>query len=75
LRWTIVLSCWGEVDHLTDSGGVFVTGDHEGAGLDLAGIAGLVEEGPDVAGFVFVVEVGGDVHVVHLSSPLARLHF
>jgi hypothetical protein len=30
------VACGGEVDDLADGGGVFVTGDYEAAGLDLA---------------------------------------
>jgi hypothetical protein len=31
------IACRREVDDLADGGGVFVSGDDEGAGLDLAG--------------------------------------
>jgi len=61
-----------EVDHLAHRRGVFVSGDDEGAGLDLLRVAGLIKEGPDIAGLVFIIEVCGDVDVVHLSPPLAR---
>jgi hypothetical protein len=47
-----VPSPWGEVDNLADGGGVLVSGNDEGAGLDLARVAGLVQEGPEVAGLI-----------------------
>jgi hypothetical protein len=50
--------------------GVFVSGDNKGAWHDLAGVAGLVEEGPEVAGLILVVEVSGDVDAVHHGRPL-----
>src|ERR1700692_230952 len=56
--------CGREVHDLADGGGVFVSGDDEGAWLDLGGLMGLVEEGPDVAGLIPVVEVSGDVDAV-----------
>jgi hypothetical protein len=49
-----------------------IPGNDDGAWFDLPGVAGLIEEGPDVAGLVFIIEVCGDVHAVHLSPPLAR---
>jgi hypothetical protein len=58
------VACGREVDDLADGGGVFVSGDDQGARRDLAGIAGLVEEGPEVAGLILVVEVSGDVDAV-----------
>jgi hypothetical protein len=61
-----------DVDHFAHRRGVFVAGDDEGAGLYLLWIAGLVEEGPEVARFVFIVEVCGDVDAVDVSPPLAR---
>ncbi len=61
-----------KVDDLADSGGVLVSGDDEGAWLDLTGVASLVEEGPDVAGLILIVEVSGDVDAVHDGPPLAR---
>src|ERR1022692_2739693 len=67
------VTCRREVDHLADGGGFLVTGDDEGTRRDLARIASLIEEGPDIARLVFVVEVGGDVHVVHLSAPLGSV--
>ena len=58
-----------EIDHFAHRRGVFVSGDDEGARLDLPRVASLVKEGPDVAGIVFVVEVRGDVHAVHIALP------
>jgi hypothetical protein len=46
-----------EVDHLAHRCGIFVPSHNDGAGLDLPGVTGLIEEGPDVAGLVFIVEV------------------
>jgi hypothetical protein len=43
-----------------------------GARLDLYRIASLIEEGPDVAGLVFIIEIGCDVHAVYINPPLAR---
>jgi hypothetical protein len=37
------IACGCEVDDLADGGGFFVSGDHDGAWLDLAGLTGLVE--------------------------------
>src|SRR6266516_6155184 len=62
-----------EVDDLADGGGVLVTGDDKRAGNDALRVARLVEEGPDVAGVILVVQVGADVDAVHLKPPLARL--
>src|ERR1022692_1648526 len=65
------VACRGEVDDLADGGGVGVAGDDERAGSYLGGVAGFVEEGPDVAGVVFVVEVSADVYAVH-RQPSSR---
>ena len=48
---------WREVDHLAHRRGILIPGNDDGAWLDLSGVTGLIEEGPDVAGFVFIVEV------------------
>ena len=69
------VACGHEVDYLAHGGGFLVAGDDKCSWVDLAEVSGLVEEGPDVAGLVFVIEVGGDVHVVHLTPPLARSRF
>lgn len=66
------IACGREVDDQANGGGVFVSGDDEGAWLDLAGVMGLVEEGPDVAGLILVVEISGYVDAVHHGPPLAR---
>jgi hypothetical protein len=44
------VACRREVDDLADGGGVFVSGDDEGAWFDLAGVAGLVHEGAPRSG-------------------------
>ena len=46
-----------EVDHLAHRRGIFVPGHDDGARLDLPWATGLIKEGPDVAGLVFVIEV------------------
>src|ERR1700730_11935379 len=66
------IACGREVDDLADGSGVFVSGDDQGAWRDLGGVAGLVEEGPEVTGLTLIVEVGGDVDAVHPGPPLAR---
>src|ERR1022692_4366474 len=63
-----------EIDHLAQSGSILAAGDNENPGLDLARVAGLVEEGPDVTSLVDVVEVSADVLTVHSSHPLPRFH-
>src|ERR1022692_4446294 len=60
-----------EIDHLVQGGSILAAGDNENPGLDLARVAGLVEEGPDVASLVCVVEVSADVHPVHIGVPVA----
>ena len=62
------VACGYQVDDLADSGGVFVARYHDGARPDLARVACLVKEGPDVAGVIFVVKVRDDVHAVHFAS-------
>src|ERR1019366_33342 len=59
-----------EIDHLAQGGSILAAGDNENPGLDRAGVPGLVEEGPDVASLVDVVEVSADVHPVHIRHPL-----
>ena len=61
-----------EVDDLAHRGGFLVTGDNKSPRMDLGRIAGLIEEGPDVAGLVLIVQVSRDIHQVHLNPPLAR---
>jgi len=63
---------WSEVHHFANRRGVFVSGHDDGAGLDLPRVAGLVEEAPDIAGLVFIIEVRGNVDAVPVSPPLAR---
>jgi hypothetical protein len=46
-----------EVDHLAHRGGFLVAGHDKDTRGDLARVAGLVEEGPDIAGLVLVVEI------------------
>ncbi len=46
--------------------------DGEGTWLDLAGVAGFIEEVPDVAGLMLVVKVSGEIDAAHLGPPLAR---
>lgn len=49
-------------DDVDDTGSerfVDITSEHESAHLDNIGIVGFVEEGPDVAGRVDLVDVGG----------------
>jgi hypothetical protein len=46
------VACGREAGDLADGSRFFVPGGHEGAWLDLAGVAGFVEEVPDVAGAV-----------------------
>jgi hypothetical protein len=65
------IACGREVGDLADGGGVLVSGNGEGAGLDLARVAGLVQEGPEVADLIFVVEVSGDIDAVPHGPPLA----
>ena len=50
-----------EVDHLAHRRGIFIASHDDGAGLDLPRVTGLIEEGPDVTGIVFIIEVRGDV--------------
>jgi hypothetical protein len=69
------VACGHEVDYLAHGGGFLVPRDDQGPRADLARVACLIEEGPDLAGLVLVVEVGGDIHVVHLTPPLARSCF
>src|SRR5438309_11848405 len=46
------VTCRSKVDHLADRRDVLISGDDDGARFDLSGVTGLIEEGPDVAGFV-----------------------
>jgi hypothetical protein len=57
------VACGNEVDHLAHRGGLLVTGDDKDTRGDLARVAGLVEEGPDAAGLVLVVEIGSDIYL------------
>jgi hypothetical protein len=50
-----------DVDDLDHGWSIGITSDNDGARDDHAGVARLVEERPDEAGFVLVVQVGGDV--------------
>jgi hypothetical protein len=44
-----------KVDNLAHGSSVFVSSDDEGTWRDLAGVAGLVQEGPEVAGLILVM--------------------
>src|SRR5260370_15025125 len=68
------VACWRQIDYLAYRSGILITCDNQSPGLDLARVAGLVEEGPDVASVVLIVEVSANVHAVHLSPPPARSH-
>ena len=67
------VACWCQIDYLAHRGGIFVACNNESPRLDLAWVAGLVEECPDVASVVFVVKVGANVHVARMwHGDLAR---
>lgn len=50
----------GDIDDTSEEGLDGVTGDDERAGLDSLGLVCAVEEGPDVAGLVDLLDVGGE---------------
>src|ERR1700730_2019167 len=62
-----------QVDDLAHGGGVFVARYHDGAGPDLGRVARLIEESPQVARVIFIVEVCGDVHAVHFGLQASSL--
>jgi hypothetical protein len=49
-----------EVHDLAHRRSFLITSDHQSSRADLARITSLVEEGPDVAGLILVVQVSGD---------------
>ncbi len=63
-----------QIDNLTDSGGILVTSDHESPRPNLTRITCLIEKRPQQAGVILIIQVSTDIHVVHLSPPLARSH-
>jgi hypothetical protein len=65
------VACRSKVDHFADRRRVLVPGHDDGAGLDVPGVAGLVEKGPDVAGLVFVVE-SAVMSTRYISALLSR---
>src|SRR6202050_121331 len=69
------VTCGNETDPLAPCSGFLVPGHHKDTRGDLARVAGLVKEGPDVAGLVLVVEIGSDIYLVHRRPPLLRSRF
>jgi hypothetical protein len=59
-----------DVDDLGNGWGVGITGDDDGAGRHERRVARFVQEGPDEAGLVFVVQVGGDVNGHHGATSV-----
>ena len=61
-----------EVHDLAHRRSSLITSDHQSSRKDLASITSLVEECPDVAGLILIVQVSGDIHQLHLQSSQTR---